>query len=273
MSIATIGDAIASRQGLIPGQSPVSKYEMISPQLAARYLELNKNNRRLDKERVKLYARDMRTGKWALTHEGIAFNSTGDLVDGQTRLAAIIASGVTIQMLVTRGVSGYCDKGKNRTSSDVRQLQGRAHDFSYLACIKATARVSAWDFGLRFSDADLDHYEERFSLEIRWLTTLGYKHFAQSINGALAYAYPVSSVQVNEFAQQIFTSLGIQENSSAHAFIRMMRGANTAGATNMERMSALTLTAIKRHIDGEHVTLLKVNPAAVTWFRRQRGDE
>ena len=57
--------------------------EVITPQLAETYLTANVGNRPVLRRVVARYAREMAAGNWLLTHQGIAFDSQGKLVDGQ----------------------------------------------------------------------------------------------------------------------------------------------------------------------------------------------
>lgn len=47
-------------------------------------------NRPISQKRVNDYALEMLAGRWRLTHQGIAFNVKGNLVDGQHRLMALV---------------------------------------------------------------------------------------------------------------------------------------------------------------------------------------
>lgn len=78
--------------------------ELISPTRAIAMLRQNKANRRIRKEMVKTYARDIRAGKWELNHQGIAFDNSGELVDGQHRLSAIVEANKPVRMMVFRGI-------------------------------------------------------------------------------------------------------------------------------------------------------------------------
>lgn len=82
----------------------VTTWELITPELAAAYLNKNSVNRNLKDTSIGRLAADMRDGKWRLTHQGIAFYEDGRLSDGQHRLHAIIRSGVSVMMSVTRGL-------------------------------------------------------------------------------------------------------------------------------------------------------------------------
>jgi len=83
----------------------VTKTVEITPSIAAATLEYSGLNRRLNPMRVNNFAEDMQRGRWKLTHQGIALDENGFLIDGQHRLQAIVKSGVTIKMNVTKGVS------------------------------------------------------------------------------------------------------------------------------------------------------------------------
>lgn len=94
----------------------------ITPADATQMLEHNKGNRALRTKHVKFLAQQMRDDLWQLTHEGIAFDKTGRLLDGQHRLQALIEVGKPLQMLVTRGwnesVFNVLDDGAPRKPND-----------------------------------------------------------------------------------------------------------------------------------------------------------
>jgi hypothetical protein len=100
------------------------KFEDITPELAKRYLARNVANRNLRESTVRAYEVDMRAGNWVATHQGIAFNDRGDLIDGQHRLTAIARSGVTVRMLVTRGIPS--EQGNTKTMDTVDRGAGRS---------------------------------------------------------------------------------------------------------------------------------------------------
>jgi hypothetical protein len=77
----------------------------ITPQWAAKILETrNPKNRPFNHSTVTSYAADIRAGHWVLSHQGIAFDENGDLMDGQHRLMAVVAAKTAIQSLVTTGI-------------------------------------------------------------------------------------------------------------------------------------------------------------------------
>ena len=80
---------------------PYSVVLDVTPELAATWLsECNTHNRKLVDAHVDRLARDMKAGRWRLTHQGIAFSTNRVLLDGQHRLWAVILSETTVRMRV-----------------------------------------------------------------------------------------------------------------------------------------------------------------------------
>lgn len=102
--------------------------QQITPEVAAQMLEKNDINRPLSKQRVEYYARQMREGKWQLNGESISVAADGTLLNGQTRLNAVIAAGVTVPMLIVTGIRketfASFDQGRNRSNSDIFSIAG-----------------------------------------------------------------------------------------------------------------------------------------------------
>jgi hypothetical protein len=73
----------------------------ITPAMADAWLsQCNSHNRKLVDAHVDRLAREMKAGRWRLTHQGIAFSTNRVLLDGQHRLWAVLLSGVTVPMRV-----------------------------------------------------------------------------------------------------------------------------------------------------------------------------
>lgn len=91
--------------------------ETITPEMAAAYLLRNKSNRKLSKPHVDSICRAILAGQFELTHQGIAFDERGNLIDGQHRLQAIVKSGMPVKMSVTYGV---CSDSKMSIDAQMR---------------------------------------------------------------------------------------------------------------------------------------------------------
>jgi len=115
----------------------------LTPELAAKWLGRNLDNRNLRRHKVLQYARDMREGNWQTSGQSIQFDWDGRLIDGQHRCEAVIESGVTVRTFVVRGLDPRAreviDTGAKRTASDALKFAGHTQDATLLA---AVARIA-----------------------------------------------------------------------------------------------------------------------------------
>jgi hypothetical protein len=99
-------------------------YEQIdlTPELAAELLaQLPEHQRKVTRLHVVRLARAMAAGEYMLNPQPLIIDSTGALMDGQHRCAAVVESGVTIPVVIARGadptVFSLVDTGKIRQAS------------------------------------------------------------------------------------------------------------------------------------------------------------
>lgn len=101
---------------------------LVTPNMAKEWLEHNPNNRPIKMQTVESFVRDMKDGKWLLTHQGIAFDRDGNILDGQHRLTAIALSGVSVMMTVftdlPREYMVAVDNGTPRSATDAFIVSG-----------------------------------------------------------------------------------------------------------------------------------------------------
>lgn len=107
---------------------PTTRVVKITPATAEEYLSRNSHNRKISDDRVNAFAEAMKRGEWQETHQGIAFDSNGAMIDGQHRCMAIIRSECTVSMPVTTGlppaVFAIIDTGRVRSPGDVLAIEG-----------------------------------------------------------------------------------------------------------------------------------------------------
>lgn len=115
----------------------------LTPTLAEKWLGQNHGNRNIRSVKVKSFARDMRNGLWRVTGQPIQFDYNGILIDGQHRCEAVIESGVSIRVLVVKGLDPHAreviDTGSKRTPADALKFAGHTHDLNVQA---AAARIA-----------------------------------------------------------------------------------------------------------------------------------
>lgn len=117
-----------------------SRVQTISPAKAVEMLASNTMNRPLSKPTVRAFAEAMVRGEWMVTHQGIAFDVHGVLVDGQHRLAAIIEADRPVDMTVFtevgEGTFDVLDTGKRRNAADVLAMEGEKSSTMLAAMVR-----------------------------------------------------------------------------------------------------------------------------------------
>lgn len=89
---------------------------------------LGHRQRAIRPDRVAKLVRAITTGQWQVTHQAIAIDRDGIVIDGQHRLTAIAASGLDVEVMIARDVDpstfGVLDTGAVRSPSDVLRISG-----------------------------------------------------------------------------------------------------------------------------------------------------
>lgn len=203
----------AQPNNIVPLRDSEPKVSVVSvtPEMAQRWLKRNDNNRNLRALTVTQYARDMVNGRWQVTGESIKFNAAGVLLDGQHRLAAIVKAGVTIQLVVMRGIPDAAkrvmDTGRARTASDALTMKGERHS----VILAAAARIA---IGMEAEDPDPGKYA---------VTHAEVGDFVEN-NPGLRYA--------SEFASQVARRTDCPPAVVAYTFWRFAQTADVYTAAN-----------------------------------------
>lgn len=117
---------------LVYDTEPTAQYEDVTPAIAASMLLHNGNNRRINNRQVAILTAQMEAGEWQLSGQSISVDTNGNIIDGQHRLLAVIRSGRTVRMLITRGLHPCAmritDRSlKGRTAADVFYMDEHKH--------------------------------------------------------------------------------------------------------------------------------------------------
>jgi hypothetical protein len=138
----------------------------ITPEWAENILKNhNPKNRIVNDAFVARLARDIKAGAFVTTHQGIAFDTDGNLLDGQHRLAAIVFAKKSVDMLVTTGIDPshkfngtsintfeVIDSGNKRGTGSMLQMAGFINANRLAACVRvmllACADVKKWSQGV-----------------------------------------------------------------------------------------------------------------------------
>lgn len=202
-------------------KKPDIKVETVTPELAKRWLEKNDQDQRaVSTASVMAMARDMRAGAWVLTHQGLCFNHEGYLVDGQHRLLAVIESGCSVDMVVSRGmtleVRSPIDAGTRRSN---QYFTGKTTHWN--AAVGLLGRLCENDWGnSRMTPAYLlatydEHAEE---VDACMAEMKSKKLYPSTLSAAAMYAYPIHPEKVLSFIQQVRTGELLSRGDPAYAY-------------------------------------------------------
>lgn len=146
---------------------------IMTPEDAAKLLAVSEGQaqRSVRKPVVERIARAIQAGQWQVTHQAIALDASGVVLDGQHRLHAIVRAGMPVEVQVARDVPRKAfeviDTGATRSPGDVLRIAGHLN----VHVLAASARMvltyehivgttDSWETRSRFSASDILHEVE-----------------------------------------------------------------------------------------------------------------
>lgn len=229
-------------------------FENITPVIAEEYLKVNKKNRTVKTKAVEDYARRIQQGEFKTTHQGIAFDTDGELIDGQHRLLAVIVSGKPARMMVSRGVPkdtiSAVDRGVTRSVRDVLSIGYDSTKDNLTAkvltnqkVISALSQLVACNYkrgAIKLGVKDIEHVFEEFSKEVvdiynNIITKFGSKGRAPMISAAIAAeSHGVSIDALSKFFGVFFNDDVVGcDNYNVHAALNWRRQIDAARANRV----------------------------------------
>lgn len=194
----------------------------VTPAIAERWLGKNVKNRHLAGRDVNRYAASMERGEWLVTGEAVKFAATGELLDGQHRLAAIIQCGRTVPLLVVRGLHAVTqdvlDTGRRRTAAD----QLAIHGYTNTSLLAAAAKIAIfYEAGMFYRDSGMQQVSHRQILD--------YVEGNSTLASAAAHAGVISKasgLQPALAAMTFYELLKLNDEKALEFFDRIVDGAN-----------------------------------------------
>ena len=241
----------------------------ITPDKAREFLSKNAGNRPVRSNWVETLAEMIRKGEWQTTHQGIAIDEDGNLLDGQHRLRAIISAGKAVDMLVTTGLPRsafkHADCGRNRTPSDrIKLLNDEADNLTAVSIVRTYLLVAVVKTKIGVTVENTEHTFLEMANEVTAVAQ-EFRHRVPSITiapvGAAIACYMTKHAVL---ARAFMRSLISGESLSLHSPVLTLREALLA-----KRMGTIheqywkSIQATKAHLDG--TPLPRLIPAVVDW--------
>jgi hypothetical protein len=122
-----------------------TEWVLVTPEMAKQWLSQMSENRRLRPNNLKKLKNALLAGRFCASHQGVAFDVNERFTDGQHRLTAIVQTGVSAWLMVTRCTPVKTvptfDDGVKRQDQDHIKIAGHGdHGASELAAIKVALR-------------------------------------------------------------------------------------------------------------------------------------
>lgn len=143
-----------------------STIETVTPEMAVMFLANNPNNRPINRSAVNFLLRQMEAGQWNEHVSPIVFDRDGNLIDGQTRLTALVRYGQPLRMEIKRNVPDsvrpLIDTGRKRQSANWLQMIGYENATTIAGAAKvvlAYDNLCLEDYFKRMSPSNLDIVE------------------------------------------------------------------------------------------------------------------
>ena len=257
-----------------------TKIQKITPKMAAKWLaENNDGNRGIRKDRVALLVRAILGNRWVPTHQGIAFDTDGNLIDGQHRLSAIVEAGQPVQLMVTTGLPREAmiamDRGAVRDTGDTLHLLhgiDNARFKTSLARIILAIKAGVNYVGYTVDDGEIEAHLQSFDDHYNWLfeiegwQKLKYAPFA----AALVYAYPARPDKVTAFTKAIIDPAHLPSKSPVFHAIDILHTRRGSGGGRRFIAFRTALRCIKAYCEGETLRKIVDNQIGLEYFRQLR---
>ena len=226
------GDGVV-KNGTLVCAAPKSGYELVTPELAREWLATGVWNRTVSRDTVRAYVREMVAGQWLRTHQGIAMDEMGRLIDGQHRLLAVIMAGIPVELMVTRGlataegcapgagVMDVIDRGRGRSVGNQLQLAHGIRNGTVAKVCKTLATLCSPHRTRKLSVAETLLVYRAFQKPVDWVLERAPKAHGLRAAGVLgAFAFAMGALQHR----------GIEKTAVERCWERLMVGKQALAA-------------------------------------------
>ena len=254
---------------------PQARIDIVTPEMARKWLENNTANRPVSPTTVAQYGRDMALGKWLLTGEVIQFGTSGRLLNGQHRLLACIQSDTPFTTMVVRNIAeeddvmDVIDTGKKRTFGGALTIHGERDANNLSGVINLCWRYEKH----RLSQSDWPTHADSFAWlaanpdvrQANGVAAMVYKqiHAQRAPVGAAFYLNArIDNEAANEFWNLASTGEGLEAESAILAYRRWVIGTLARRERPIQKTwLAYALKAMLYWREGRKVRLLSIRPS------------
>lgn len=241
--------------------------KMIGPDEASTLLKANTSNRPLTRSNVVALASAMTRGEWVLNGETIIFSPDGTLMQGQHRLHAIIKSGVTVPLLLVRGIQfdafSTLDLGRKRSVGDVLNIHGEVNANVLASALRSIGLIEGIVTDQRamspaMATSILDRHPSVRVWTSRFSSSEAKKFISSAFIGALTMAAERhGSERVAEFFAQVSSGEGLHKGMPAYAVRERFFARSRTDVIPYMMALAYAIKALNAHLTGQPMKMLR----------------
>lgn len=261
----------------------------VTPKMAERWLyEKNTKNRKMYENVVNRYALDMKRGNWALNHQGISFCEDGSLLDGQHRLKAIVISGKTITLMVTRNIPisygkngstiftrDTIDESRMRTAGDKLTLSYGIKEGNLTSSILASVIRICTGNTLKRSTQTIKAIYDIYEKEIKMIMSNKQRVSGLCVTpalGAFTFAAKVYPKEVLSFEDKYFSGEELKKGSPILAYRNFMFSKDPQGnRASRDLITTYAFTAMMNHILQKSMKQFRTSDSGRMFFSKKQA--
>jgi hypothetical protein len=263
--------------------------QLVTPQWAADVLaDQNTHNRKLRKSWVDKLTRDINAGAFITTHQGIAFDENGTLLDGQHRLAAIVQANRPVNMLVTEGIKARhrvngthisafdaIDQGAKRGADEILRMCGHANYARLAGVCRGVIICCSSPKNTAISPAQiqlvLSYIAESAEACMAASPSTALYRPTAAVVATCVILHQVYPSQVEQFVQELVTITG-NKTSPSRALVSWVKRHPQMGGTNSFSTVRATAAALECHI--KKISRQRIQPLAESqeWLLAQNPE-
>lgn len=256
----------------------------VTPELAQKLLEKNVNNRKMQTRRVEKLTQTMMKGEWQFNGDTIRISSSGRLLDGQHRLAAIVKSGISQRYIVVEGLDDGAfttiDIGSARGANQMLQMAGEKNSTTLAASAKmhllfeSVGRPVHGNIEKNPTHTEIVDFVEssedikvsaRFANSTKWIT----RYVTPSVAAFCHFEFGRLN---KELCSSFFEELVSGETSYKNSPIRFVRDLlieerGSKYRTSSERRSAILFKAFRLYTKSSPAKIVRLSKNQEEWFK------
>lgn len=228
--------------------------EFVTEKRARAWLADMAPNRIIRKSTLESLTLALESGAFEVTHEGIAFNHEGQLLDGQTRLTAIANTGISVWLWVYRGLRSAMNVnlGGARSVSDSLTISGTPASRSEVGTLRRMLSSTEQEpFWLRYAPtAQMKAWFDQYSGKIREANLMGFSANKRGLTSvcvvapAARAAYTADPVRLSQFVSCFMNGVVHDDKDIAAIKLRdlYLQGGGIAGGSQKTRVESYLKT-------------------------------